>query len=225
MIEYHANVRNTICKIGELIYQRGLASGTDGNISARLSDHSIIVTPSGCCLGKMLPQDLVEIDMDGNKLSHNGRPTSEWWMHATVYRQRPDAGAAIHAHPPMTVAFTIAGKAVSQRALPEAVLGFGRIPVTEYATPSTQEGAEVIADLIRRYDALVLDRHGSLTIGKTAEDAFYKLDKLEHAATVMFYAHQLGGARDLPAAELRKLADHREALGFGPAEDVDVPGV
>jgi L-fuculose-phosphate aldolase len=224
MIEFHPNVRNAICQIGELIWQRGLASGTDGNISARLSDHSILITPSGCCLGKMRPQDLVEIDMNGNRLSYNAKPSSEWWMHTTVYRQRPDVRAAVHAHPPMTIAFTVAGRPISQRALPEAILGFGRVPVTQYATPSTQEGAEVIAELIKRHDALVLDRHGSLTVGKSAEEAFYKLDKLEHAAMVMFYAQQLGGARDLPAAELRKLADHRAALGLGPAEDVDVPG-
>ncbi len=213
-------LRQEICDAGRRVHQRGLVGGTDGNISARAGGGLILISPSGCCLGMMEPGDLVVIDSTGRVLSGRGRPSSEHWMHATAYAQRPDVAAIVHAHPPLTVAFTVAGLSMSPCALPEIIMAFGQVPVTAYATPSTDEGAGVIRDLVRQFDVLVLDRHGSLTVGKNVMDAMYKLEKLEHAALVMLTAHQLGGVQDLPPEEVAKLAQLRSRLGIGRAEDV-----
>ena len=213
-------LRQEICDVGRRIHQRGLVGGTDGNISALAGGGLILISPSGSCLGMMEPGDLVLIDFTGRVMSGRGIPSSEHWMHATAYAQRPDVTAIVHAHPPLTVAFTVAGVPMSPCALPEVIIAFGRVPVTAYATPSTDEGAGVIRDLIKQFDVLVLDRHGSLTVGKSVTDAMYKLEKLEHAAQVMLTAHQLGGVQDLPPEEVAKLADLRTRLGLGRPEDI-----
>ncbi len=213
-------LRQEVCDVGRRIHQRGLVGGTDGNISARAGGGLILISPSGCCLGMMEPGDLVVIDSTGRVLSGRGCPSSEHWMHATAYAQRPDVEAIVHAHPPLTVAFTVAGVSMSPCALPEIIIAFGQVPVTAYATPSTDEGAAVIRDMIKQYDVLVLDRHGSLTVGKNVLDAMYKLEKLEHAAQVVLTAHQLGRVQNLPPEEIAKLADLRARMGLGRAEDV-----
>jgi L-fuculose-phosphate aldolase len=213
-------LRRDLTRISKLVYERGLVAGTDGNISARVQGDRILISPSGSCLGMLEPGDFVLIDHAGNLIAGRGKPSSERWMHIAAYQERPDIMAAIHAHPPATIAFTVAGLAMEQCALPEVILAFGQVPVTEYATPATTDGALVVRDLIRRFDALVLDRHGSITVGKSAADAFFKLEKLEHGSHIMLMAHNMGQARSLPPAEIAKLAALREQMGIGKATDV-----
>lgn len=213
-------LRQEICDVGRRVYQRGLVVGTDGNISARTAGDLMLITPTGCCLGMIQPGDLVIIDSSGHVISGRGRPSGEHWMHATAYAQRPDVMAVLHAHPPITTAFTVAGLSMSQCALPEIIIAFGQVPVAAYATPSTEEGAGVIRDLISRFDVLVLDRHGSLTVGKSVTTAMFHLERLEHAALVILTAHQLGRIQDLPPEEVAKLAEMRARMGIGRAEDV-----
>ena len=221
-------IRREMCEVARRVYDKGLVGGTDGNISARVIGDRLLISPSGSCLGLLEPGDLVQIDHTGNVITGRGRPSSERWMHIEAYRERPDVMAVIHAHPPATVAFTVAGLEMDPCALPEVILAFGRVPVTQYATPATTEGAAVVRELIRQYDALVLDRHGSITVGKTLNDAFFKLEKLEHGAHTMVLAHHLGTARRLPPEEVAKLAALRESMGIGRASDVPpgcIPGV
>ena len=213
-------LRREICEIGRRIHARGYAAGTDGNISARLTDGRFLITPSGFCLGELEPGDLVSVDAAGRLLTGNTTASSERWMHLSAYAERPDIVAAIHAHPPTVIAFTLAGVSFSQCALPEVILAFGQIPISSYATPGTPEGATVVRELVKQFDAIVLDRHGSLTVGKSVTDAYHKLDKLEHGARVLMAARQLVGVRDLPPEEVAKLASLRESLGLGPAADV-----
>ena len=214
------NLRKELCDIARRVYDRGLVAGTDGNISARVHGDQFLISPSGSCLGMLDPGDFVLIDPAGRVITGRGRPSSERWMHIAAYAERPDVMAAIHAHPPATIAFTVAGLSMSQCALPEVILAFGQVPTTAYATPATEEGAVVVRDLIKRFDALVLDRHGSITVGKSIRDAFFKLEKLEHGCHVMLMANQLGQTKSLPPEEVAKLGALREQMGLGRADDV-----
>ncbi len=213
-------LRREICAIGARMHERGLVAGTDGNLSARINRDRFLITPSGCCVGMMEPRDIVLIDESGAALDGRGRPSSERWMHLAAYAPRPEVMAAIHAHPPVVVAMTVAGVPMSQCALPELIYSLGEIALTGYATPGTEEGAVAVRELVKRHDALVLDRHGSLTVGKSLSDAFFKLEKLEHGAHVLYMAHLLGRVRDLPAEEVAKLAALRETLGLNKAGDI-----
>jgi L-fuculose-phosphate aldolase len=214
--------RQEMAAVGRKIYQRGYVAATDGNISVRLDGERLLITPSSCCLGEMRPEDMVVVDLKGRPAGTGQqpddavrRPSSELPMHLEVYGQRPDVGAIIHAHPPLATAFTVAGISLARCVIPEVVLTMGTIPTTRYATPSTEEGREAVRELIRTHDALVLDRHGTLTVGPDLVNAYRKLEKVEHAARVTLAARQLGNIRTLPPEEIERLEAMRLQLGLG----------
>jgi L-fuculose-phosphate aldolase len=133
-------------------------------------------------------------------------------MHLEVYRQRPDVNAVIHAHPPLAVAFSIAGVSLARCVLPEVVVTLGGIPTTDYATPGTTEVSESIRQTIRDYDAIILAHHGSLTVGKTLWEAYLRLEKVEHTAQITMAAQQLGRVQTLSPEAVAKLAALRREM-------------
>ncbi len=207
-------LRKEIVEIGRRTYNKELVTATDGNISIRVADDRLLITPSGSCLGELKPDQLLYVDFSGHVFSGEGRATSELPMHVSAYRERPDIRAVLHAHPPITTGFTVAGHTLAQCIIPEVVLIFGSIPTSQYATPSTQEGAEVIKTLIKHHDAIILDRHGTLTVGKSLIEAFRKLEKVEYCARVTLTAYQLGKIRKLSPDEIEKLERVRKEYGY-----------
>jgi L-fuculose-phosphate aldolase len=206
-------LREAICEFGRRMYARNLVGGTDGNLSARLPNGTFLCTPSGVSKGYMKPDDLIVADEKGAKLGGTGKVTSEFFTHLACYEERPDIAAVVHAHPPIATAFTLAGVSLAEPVLPELVAALGGIPVTAYATPGTPEGNEVIRPLIRLCDGVMLARHGSVTVGTSLESAYFKLEKIEHSATVLLAARQLGGASLLGAAEVERVLATRAPYG------------
>ncbi len=214
-----AALRDELAVIARRTYDAGFAAATDGNVSARLDDRTILISPSGCCLGELQPVDLIPVDLDGQPftaLPPGTRPTSEFRMHLAAYQARPDIAAVLHAHPPVTIAFSIAGRSLESCVIPEVIVGLGTIPTVDYTTPTTPETAAAVGRAIARRDALVLEHHGTVTVATTITGAFYKLDKVEHSAKILLAAHQLGEVRDLPPAEVERLLAMRESMGLPP---------
>lgn len=218
-------LREEIVLAGKLLYERGLIVATDGNISARLDDEAILITPSGLCKGLMAPDQLIIIDIAGRKVgpgtpaSRNLKPSSETAMHLEVYKQRPDVMAVVHAHPPQAIALSIAGITLADCMLPEAIVFLGLTPTTPYATPSGEENARAIREVIRGHDALVLQRHGSLTVGSSPLNAFYRTETLEQIARITYLLNQLGGGQPLPPGQVEKLLQTRRDWGLARAAD------
>lgn len=214
-------LREEFVRIGGLMHARGYVTATDGNISARLGPDYFLATPSGLSKGFMTPDQMVVIGWDGKPVgsgrygaARDLRPSSEILLHLEAYRQRPDIKAVVHAHPPAAVALSIAGIAIAPCTLPEVIVTLGVIPTTAYATPASPEGATVVRDLIRVHDAVMLQRHGSVTVGSTPFDAYLKLEKLEHAADITFKLIQLGRQLPFPPGAVDKLLDKREQAGL-----------
>lgn len=214
------DLRHTFVKIGRLMYEKGFICASDGNISARLAPNRLLITPSGLHKGLLEPEDMLVVDDEGNVVggrygrSQNLKPTSELPMHLEAYRQRPDIQAVVHAHPPITIALSIAGVPMADCLLPEVIVMLGIIPTTEYASPSSAENVRAIRDLIRHHDGLVLQRHGSLTVGDSPMQAFMRLETLEQNARIGFMLAQLGVRNPMPAHEVEKLLAMREQKGF-----------
>ena len=203
-----------------LLYQKNLIAAVDGNVSTRLGDAYLLTTPSGLCKGLMEAKDLVVTDMAGEIVPEgvaprNGyKPSAELRLHLEIYRQRPDVCAVVHAHPPITTALTVAGISLAPCVLPETLVTLGTILTTEYATPTSAQVPVVVRDLIRGHDALVLDRHGAVTVGKSLLDAYAKMEKVENTAVVIATARTLGRVKTLPVEEVRRLSARRsEYLG------------
>lgn len=218
-------LRDLIVHIGQLLHQMGMIDGASGNISARLGPDRILTTPSGLAKGFMSPQKLIVINMDGEKVgpdtSHTRhlRPTSEMLMHLEAYRQRPDIGGVVHAHPPTTIALSIAGIDLQRCQIPEALVILGIVPTTPYATPSGPENQRAISNVIREHDAIVLRYHGSLVVGKDVWDAYLKTETLEHTAKIVYMVEQLGGGEALPPHQIDKLIRLRQDMELGRPGD------
>ncbi len=203
------DLRLAIVECGRICYARRLMTANDGNISVRLGEDRVLITPAGLCKGRLDADALLLLDMAGRVLTATPafRPSSETPMHLEVYRQRPDVRAVIHAHPPFATALTVAGLPFPNDVLPEVLLTLGEVPVTAYARPSSHEDAEVIREVIRHHDALLLRQHGSLTVGVDLETALIHLERLEHVAEVYWRARMLGNVQRIPPDELRRLRE------------------
>ena len=100
-------LREELCRAAQLLYQRGYVVGHDGNVSVRLGEDRILITPSGVSKGRLEPEMLVICGLEGQVLEGDRYPSSEMAMHLLVYRERRDVGAVVHAHPPAATAFAI----------------------------------------------------------------------------------------------------------------------
>lgn len=202
-------LRKDLIEICRKIESKGFIAATDGNVSCRAGRDRLLITPSGQCKGELEPDDLLLVDLNGDLLSGRGKPSTEIRMHLLVYRKRPDIGAVVHAHPPLLTAFTLAAIPFASDSLPEVWLTIGPVPTAPYATPSTDEVPQSITPFLEHHQAILLERHGSLTLGKDLKEAYLRLEKLEHAAHTLYYAHLLGQRPPAPlsANDLTKLKD------------------
>lgn len=214
-------------RIGHLCYERHLLVAMDGNLSMVLDDGTVLCTRAGCHKGFLSDDDLVVIDRSGRKIRGQGEPTSEMAMHLACYNARPDVRAVVHAHPPIAVAFTIAGVSMARCVLPEVVLTLGTIPTLDYRTTGTGDLASLVGEHIQQHDAVLMDRHGAVCVGGDLLEAFCRLETMEHTALITKTARDLGRVKELPPSE----AAHLRSMGLkrygGPPSAVaqaDLPG-
>jgi L-fuculose-phosphate aldolase len=182
----------------------------DGNLSALLPDGGILCTKAGCHKGFLTDEDLVVIDRSGRKLRGSGNPTSEMAMHIACYEERPDCRAVVHAHPPISIAFTIANVSMARCVLPEVVLTLGTVPTVPYATTGTKKLADDLRPYVRDHDAILMDTHGAVCLGTSVLEAFCRLETVEHTALITKTARDLGGAKELDPKE----AAHLRSMGL-----------
>lgn len=210
-----ARLRNAICEIGRLCYQKQFIVGADGNLSARMQDGTVLITPAGAMKGFLAPQHLAHVDMQGRVLDGGPRASSETGIHLVSYAERPEMRAVLHCHPPHAVALTIAGVDLQMPLIPEIVVTIGGIPTAPFATPGTDELPESIRKIVRCSDTVLMKNHGSVTLGTNLLEAFKKLDMLEHTARILLLAMAVRGPLEpLPSEAVAKLLATRAALGI-----------
>lgn len=185
--------REHICEIGRRLYLAGLVRGSDGNFSIRLAPDNILITPAGISKGYLEPADLVVIDKQGNVLSGNKQPSSEYRLHLVAYEVRDDVDAVVHSHPPRAMAFSIAGLEFPQRVLPEIEIFFPNgVPTAAYQQPGTAKLAKTMRAYYRDYDLVIMSHHGVVSIGDDIYSAWQLTEHLEACAQTLFYAKGLG---------------------------------
>jgi L-fuculose-phosphate aldolase len=220
-----AALRDAIVEVGRRLYARGYTASNDGNISARLDANRLLMTPKSVCKGFMSPDMMVITDLDGKKLAGDRDPSSEMQMHLEVYRQRPDANAVVHAHPPTATGFAVAGIPLDRAVLAEVITTLGSVPIADYATPSTKELPEAVRRYVKAHDGMLLANHGALTLGGDLFSAYYKMETIEHFAKISLVARLLGGERLLSRQEVDRLQGLRGMYGIAaPAPICPPPG-
>ena len=205
--------RKLIIEIGKLLYERSYVVSSDGNISCRLDENTILATPTMTCKGRMMEDGLALTDLDGKALNDK-KASSELAMHLLIYKMRPDINAVCHAHPPHGTAFSAAGLAIDAPILSEVILTLGCVPLTSYGTPSTNELTDSMKPFVEHHNALLMANHGAVAYGRDLWEAFDRLETLEHTAKIAILSRALGGANDLPKEAISKLINIREKAGY-----------
>jgi L-fuculose-phosphate aldolase len=183
-----ARLRDAIVAAGRRLGARGLISAGEGNVSVRLSDGSLLVTPSGRRKDELAADDLLVVPMRAGGASGPGArapvPSSDIAIHRAIYVARADVMAVVHAHLPAAMALTLAGEVPDPAALPETALLLPRLPFIPFATPGS---AELAADVARALaagpeplpGAVLLERHGAVAVGSSVEQAVDRLELVE----------------------------------------------
>lgn len=184
---------------------RGLMAGQDGNLSVRLGRDRVLVTPSGAVKAFVGPADMVLVSLAGKRRRGRRNPTSELDLHLRILRRRGDVGAVVHAHPPAATAFAVAGLDLTSFALAELILLVGPVPLVPYATPGSPELGDRVEGFIGEHDALLLANHGAVTVGRTLDEAWIRMESLEHAARILLAARTLGRVNELEPEAVEQL--------------------
>lgn len=215
LMNQEQQIREEVVQFGRMLHQRGYIAATDGNLSVRLDAERVLATPTGVSKGMMTVDDLVIVDLEGNRISGRRPASTEIGMHMLIYRLRPDVRGVVHAHPTTATGYAAAGIELNHALISEVVLSVGSVPLARYATPGTSELAGALEPLIPHHDAILMANHGVVTYGDSLLRAYMKMETVEHFAKIALVTHVLGRQQPLSSNEVEKLlvaARGREGL-------------
>jgi ribulose-5-phosphate 4-epimerase/fuculose-1-phosphate aldolase len=179
-----ASLREEICILGKSLFDRGLTFGSAGNISARISD-GWLMTPTNSCLGRLDPSALSKVDERGQYVSGD-KPTKEYFLHLSMYTERPTAGAIVHLHSTHSVAVSVLADLDPVDPIPPItayyVMRIGRLALVPYYAPGDIALADAVRNVAGRHHAVLLANHGPVVAGKDLETAVYATEELEETA-------------------------------------------
>jgi len=200
-------IREDILEVARAMYQKGMVSAYEGNISYKAGD-KIYITPSQVCKGYLKKEMLIVTDMSGNIISADDRykPSSEIKMHIECYRLRRDINAVVHTHAPYATAYALANKPIMSKAYPEMIIIFGKIPLAKYGRPSTDDICTDLKNIVDDgCDVFLIANHGIVSMGCDVYEAFFRNEAAENIAKTLLLAEQIGGEKKLSDDELAAL--------------------
>lgn len=199
--------RSELVERARQLLATGLVSGTSGNLSIRLDDDRVLVTPSGVEYASMTPEMIVALRLDGTPIGSGLRPSVDTPVHLAVYRRRPDVRAFVHTHSPHAVAFAIVGRPIPPLQIEAAGFLGGEVRVIDYVPPASPEHADRVVDDLRDDRAILLPNHGVYAVGPVLGTAFATAQIVEDSARVAWLAQALGTPRPVPEGEIARLHD------------------
>lgn len=206
--------RQQIVEVCQILHRKKMLAAADGNVSVRVSDQEILITPSGVSKAFISPDEICVIDINNKVLQ--GNPSGERLMHLEVYKQCPEARAVVHAHPATAIAWSVAYpdlKELPSESLSEVILAAGRIPFVPYARPGTIDMGKQLHPFLKDSRAMILSRHGALTWGETLMEAYCGMERIEHSAEILWKAQCMNELSKLPPDEVAHLREMRRQTG------------
>jgi L-fuculose-phosphate aldolase/L-ribulose-5-phosphate 4-epimerase len=180
-------------------YQEKLFAGTSGNLSALDPESGyIVITPSGVAYAQMKPEDILVITMDGQIVEGEGKPSSEWRVHATVYRHRKDIFSVLHTHSPYATGFAVVNKRIPVALIEMIRYIGGEVPVAAFAAPGSEALGLSALQALKNRKSCLLENHGVLAVGATLRDAYESAIYTEDAAKICNFANTVGELRTVP---------------------------
>jgi L-fuculose-phosphate aldolase len=185
--DQYETYRDEIVRIAGIMHTKGFSAGVGSNYSIKIAKDQILITPSGINKAWLQPDQLIQVKMNGEIVSGEGKVSSEFPMHVWIYKALTNAGAIIHSNPPCLTAFAIAGRGLETSHLTEPYLQLGDyIPLVHYATPSTEDLANMFKPYLQPHRKVyIMQNHGVVVIGKDIVEAYDNLEMAENYARIM----------------------------------------
>ncbi|MEW6573268.1 MAG: class II aldolase/adducin family protein [Bacillota bacterium] len=205
--------RERVARSGIKMAQAGLVVGTWGNVSCRVSrEDLVVITPSGMAYDSLQPQDIVVVNLDGEIVEGERRPSTELELHLAIYRARPDVQAVMHTHSVFASAMAVARQPIPPVVEDVAQIVGGQVPVAEYAPPGSRQLARNVVSALGQGNAVLLCNHGVVGVGGSLDEAFVVCQIVEKAAQVYLWAGLAGTPAVLSEKEVADL--RRDYLTF-----------
>lgn len=202
--------RLALCRLGKHLSSRGLSPGTSGNLSVRLGNGDMLVTPTNAALGELEPDALALLDGGGNQRA-GAAPTKERFLHAAVYAARPEARAVVHLHSTYAVAYSCLRDLRRSDAMPPitpyTVMRLGRVALVPYVRPGDPRLGEAVGAVARDHHAILLANHGPVLAGTSLDAAAAAIEELEESAKLFFVlrGHDAQLLSDAQVEELQRV--------------------
>jgi len=216
-------LKEKLIAVGKALWDEGLIMGGEGNLSLRLPNGNLLVTPARACKGRLNARMLLVLDPKGNVVEGTLVPSSELLMHLHIYRTRKDVGGIVHAHPPFATGFACAGMSLDVPLLAEMMIMLRSVPLVPYANPGSIELVEAISPYVEGHDAYLLANHGVVTVGPDLETALQRMELTEQYAKVTLVTHQLGRQNPIPGKYIRDLESQHEKTRNLPYPQENLP--
>ena len=205
-----SQIREGMCRLAKSMFDRGLTGGASGNVSARLSDGRLLVSPTGSCFGFLDPARLSLFDAEGNLIGGD-KPTKEMPLHAAFYETRGvKTGAVVHLHSSHSVALSLMPEVDPDNLLPPltaySIMRLGKVKLLPYFMPGDPAMGDAIRGLAGKRSAVVLANHGPVVAGKDLEAAVYAIEELEETAKLALLTRGVNPAM-LSAQQIASIVD------------------
>jgi L-fuculose-phosphate aldolase len=193
-----SSVHEQVLAAAKDMLRHGLTAGTSGNVSGRLDNDRVVITPSSLSYEEMTLEDLVVLDMDGNVVEGSRSASSEKGVHLACYREFDEVGSVIHSHPVYATMFACARIPIPAAVDEFAIYVGGDVPVCEYAMSGTEELGRNAAAMLKDVGTALLASHGMVSVGPSPDRVLHQAGVVERAAQVIIGARSLGGVVPLP---------------------------
>ncbi|KXA90919.1 hypothetical protein AKJ63_00585 [candidate division MSBL1 archaeon SCGC-AAA259D18] len=207
--------KKEITQAGTKIYDRGLVAGTWGNISKRLEEDpkKFAITPSGMDYRKIKEEDIVILNLEGEKKEGERIPSAETPLHAHVYKTREEINAVIHTHSVYASAIACLRENIPPIVEDMVQIVGGGIETAEYELPGTEELAESALRALNHKKAALLANHGVISLGKDVDEAIKVAEIVEKSAKIYLLAEFLGNPKKLDEEEVEKMKEAYRKYG------------
>jgi L-fuculose-phosphate aldolase len=207
-------IKEQLCEIGRRIWIKGFCAGNEGNHSYRIGPDRFLVTPTGISKGFLKPDDICTVDGNGKQLAGKRKRSSEFLMHAAIYKARPDVVAVIHSHPPHATAFAVAGVDLPTCIHPEAEVFLGPVKTAKYVTPGDQRLADSVIPFVKDSNTVLMGSHGVVCFDTDLEQCYYKLEIVDAYSRILLLAKGLGNVNALSGSEMAELIQLKGKFGL-----------
>ncbi|MCL2367381.1 MAG: class II aldolase/adducin family protein [Oscillospiraceae bacterium] len=197
--------KKQVLEYAQKAYRQALVAGTSGNLSARSDEGYIVITPSGRDYLTMVPEDIMVIDLEGKIIEGAHQPSSEWPLHAEIYKSMPEVKSVVHTHSPYATAFAVLNEPIPLVLVEMVYFLKGEIPVAPVAMQGTPDVGLGVVKTLQGQTACLMQNHGAITIGESLPQAFIRTEYLEDAAKIYHMARAVGTPTVMPTAMVQEM--------------------